>query len=140
MCILGPRTEGVTKRSRVYTASSIHAQGQGMVHVFAQTLACLSVNVQERGCDTYSTLNLKNSGLSSGANSRQMLPSTTDTESGFTLRGEGGREGCTGSAPSPRACSPRLGCDRSWKEMTLFLFHSCKSIRPVWRIAVLEPR
>ena len=35
----------------------------------------------------YSTLNLKNAALSSGANSTQMLPSTTDTESGFRVRG-----------------------------------------------------
>ena len=35
------------------------------------------------GCGAYSTLNLKNAALSSGANSRQMVPSTTDTESGF---------------------------------------------------------
>ncbi len=39
------------------------------------------------GCGAYSTLNLKNAALSSGANSRQMLPSTTDTESGFRVRG-----------------------------------------------------
>ena len=38
-------------------------------------------------CSAYSTLNLKNAALSSGANSRQMLPSTTDTESGFRVRG-----------------------------------------------------
>ena len=35
----------------------------------------------------YSTLNLKNAALSSGVISRQMLPSTTDTESGFRVRG-----------------------------------------------------
>ena len=32
-------------------------------------------------------MNLKNAALSSGANSRQMLPSTTDTELGFRVRG-----------------------------------------------------
>ena len=52
----------------------------------------------------------------------------------------GTRVGCTGLATSPRACSPRLGGDRSWKEMTLLLSHSCKPIRPMWRIAFLEPR
>ena len=35
----------------------------------------------------YSTLNLKNAALSSGVNSRQMVPSTTETESGFRVRG-----------------------------------------------------
>ena len=32
-------------------------------------------------------LNLKNAALSSGANSRQMVPSTTETESGVTVKG-----------------------------------------------------
>ncbi len=46
-----------------------------------------AVSCKGAGCSAYSTLNLKNAALSSGANSRQMLPSTTDKESGVTVRG-----------------------------------------------------
>ena len=51
---------------------------QGAVH---------GLGVQEAGWGIYSTLNRKNAALFSGANSRQMLPSTTATESGFRVRG-----------------------------------------------------
>jgi len=35
----------------------------------------------------YCTLNRKKAALSAGANSRQTLPSTTDKDSGFTVKG-----------------------------------------------------
>ena len=38
--------------------------------------------VQESGWGIYSTLKLKNAALSSEANSRQILPSTTEADSG----------------------------------------------------------
>ena len=43
--------------------------------------------VQEAGWGIYSTLNRKKKALSSEGNSRQILPSTTDTVSGFTVKG-----------------------------------------------------
>jgi hypothetical protein len=46
-----------------------------------------AIGVQEAGWGIYSTLNRKKKALSSEGNSRQILPSTTDTESGFTVKG-----------------------------------------------------
>ena len=36
--------------------------------------------------------------------------------------------------------SPLIAGFEVWKEMSLFLSHSCKSIRPMGRITFLEPR
>ena len=35
--------------------------------------------------------------------------------------------------------SPLIAGFETWKEMSLFLSHSCKPIRPMWRITFLEP-
>ncbi len=52
------------------------------------------IRVQEKGCGVgdYCTLKWKKAALSAGANSRQILPSTTDTDSEFTVKGREGIE------------------------------------------------
>ena len=48
---------------------------------------------RKQGAEYHFTLNLKNAARSSGVNSRQMEPSTTETESGATANGTKERNG-----------------------------------------------
>ena len=75
-------------RLGMYVSPRVKILGVGHPHPRAGTMvrgAVCGLGVQESGWGIYSTLNLKNAALSAGVNSRQMLPSTTDKESGVIV-------------------------------------------------------